>query len=387
MITLLRKNKNMVINKSNTSVTVGRLTALLLSAMMFLVGGGLAMPSMANADTFDAQINALNQQNSQNRASVQQLGAQAANYQDAINKLQAQIDNLQAEINHAQAQVTQIQTEIAQKEIELKQQKKLLGEDIRQMYVEGQISTLEMLASSKNISDFVDKQVYRNSVQSKITTTLGKITELQHQLKAQEEALQQTIRDQQSAEEQVSAQQAQQDALLGATVAQQDQINSQIKANNAQIAGLRAAQAAANGRLGGTAVAGDPGHGGYPAGWDAPVGQDTIIDSWGMYNRECVSYTAWKVYQTYGRMPYWGGHGNANQWPASAQADGIETGSTPRPQSVAISMTGYYGHAMWVESVNGNGTINVSQYNQDLTGHYSEVYGRPSAGLIFIYFN
>lgn len=385
MVLLLRKNKNMVIKKLITSVNAGRLTALLMSAVMFFIGGGLITPSLASADQYDAQINALNQQNSQNRANVQQLGAQASSYQDAINKLQAQIDNLQAEINKSQAEVTEIQTQIAQKEIELKQQKKLLGEDIRKMYVEGQISTLEMLASSKNISDFVDKQVYRNSVQNKITTTLGKITELQHQLKGQEEDLQQTIRDQQAAEQQVSAQQAQQDSLLGATIAQQDQINSQIKSNNTQIAGLRAAQLAANGRLGGTATAGDPGHGGYPARWDAPVGQDTLIDSWGMYNRECVSYTAWKVYQTYGRMPYWGGHGNANQWPASARADGIETGSTPRVGSVAISMSGYYGHAMWVEAVSGN-TIHVSQYNYDLQGHYSEMTINGS-GLIYIYFN
>ena len=103
-----------------------------------------------------------------------------------------------------------------------------------------------------------------------------------------------------------------------------------------------------------------------------------------MLNRECVSYTAWKVYQTYGYMPYWGGVGNANEWPGDAADAGIATGSTPRPNSVAIWMGGGLGHAMWVESVNGD-MIHVSQYNYDLNGHYSEMTINGS-GLIYIYF-
>ncbi|HSX06593.1 MAG TPA: CHAP domain-containing protein [Candidatus Saccharimonadia bacterium] len=148
---------------------------------------------------------------------------------------------------------------------------------------------------------------------------------------------------------------------------------------------LLVAQAAANRELGGSVVAGDPNHGGYPIKWDTPARQDGQIDSWGMYNRECVSYTAWKVYQTYGNMPYWGGVGNANQWVRDAKRAGIATSSTPKVHSVAISMRGYYGHAMWVEKVSGN-MIYVSQYNYDLHGHYSEMW-IASGGLTYIYFN
>lgn len=152
-----------------------------------------------------------------------------------------------------------------------------------------------------------------------------------------------------------------------------------------EIASLQAAQLVANRQLGGSiAVAGDPSHGGYPANWDAPAPQDSRLDSWGMYNRECVSYAAWKVFQTYGHMPYWGGVGNASQWIGDARAAGIPTGSTPRVHSVAISSHGYYGHAMWVEKVLGN-MIYVSQYNYDLTGHYSEMWVDGSY-FTYIYF-
>lgn len=150
-----------------------------------------------------------------------------------------------------------------------------------------------------------------------------------------------------------------------------------------QIADWQAAQAAANRGLGGSIVAGDPNRGGYPAQWDN-ARQDSRLDNWGMYNRECVSYAAWKVYQTYGHMPYWGGVGNANQWIRDAHSAGIATGAVPHVHSVAISLRGYYGHAMWVEKVSGN-MIYVSQYNYDLHGHYSEMWVNASS-FTYIYF-
>lgn len=150
-----------------------------------------------------------------------------------------------------------------------------------------------------------------------------------------------------------------------------------------EIADWQASQVTANKSLGGSVVAGDTNHGGYPAQWDN-ARQDSQIDSWGMYNRECVSYAAWKVYETYGNMPYWGGVGNANEWPRDARRAGVPTGSVPQVHSVAISLHGYYGHAMWVEKVQGD-MIYVSQYNYDLHGHYSEMW-LNGGGLTYLYF-
>ena len=241
-----------------------------------------------------------------------------------------------------------------------------------------------MLASSKDLSEFLDKQQYRETVQQKIKNTLDKINALKAQLKEQKTQVEKLLADQQAMNQQLGASQWQQSSLLAYTQDQKNQYTMAIKANNANIAALRAQQAAANRRLGGRAEAGDPNHGGYPAYLDN-ARQDSLIDPWGMYNRECVSYTAWKVFEAYGHMPYWGGHGNANQWPASARADGIPTGSEPRAGSVAVSMSGYYGHVMWVEAVYGDGSIRVSQYNYDLAGHYSEM-TISGSGLTYIYF-
>jgi surface antigen len=166
---------------------------------------------------------------------------------------------------------------------------------------------------------------------------------------------------------------------------QQASYNQQISANSGRIAELRREQIAANSRFIGAAGTGSACGGGYPAKW-CEIAQDSVIDSWGMYNRECVSYTAFKVAASGRYMPYWGGYGNANQWDDNARAAGIPVDTSPRAGDVAISNRGTYGHAMYVESVNGNGTINISQYNAALDGRYSTRSGMDPSGLYFIHF-
>lgn len=358
------------------------------TAALFTLTGLLAssviIAPFALADQFDQQIQQIQADSNVKRQNVTQLQVQADSYQDQIGRLQGQINVLQEQIHANETKRDDLQNQITAAQVELEKQKVLLGENIKAVYVEGQVSTLVLLASSKDLSEFLDKQQYRSTIQEKIKNTLDKINTLKAQLKEQKTQVEKLLDDQQAMNKQLTSAQAEQAQLLAYTESQKNEFNAQIKSNNVAIADLRAQQAASNRKLGGSAEAGDPGRGGYPTYLDKAA-QDSLTDPWGMYNRECVSYTAWKVQQATGRMPYWGGHGNANQWPASADADGIETSSTPRAGSVAISMSGYYGHAMWVEQVYGNGNIRVSQYNYDLAGHYSEmtINGR---GLTYIYF-
>lgn len=348
-----------------------------------LLAGATLIGGSVKADQLDAQINALEQQNSGLQANSDALATTAASYQAAVDALNAQINSLQAAIVATQNQIDELQKQIDIAQAELDHEKLVLGENIKTMYLEGDVSTLEVLASSKDLSDFVNKQEYRNSVSNKVKTTLDKINSLKAQLQKQQQQQQDLLKDQQSQQTQLQADQSQQTQLLNYTEGQKAAYDQQISANNSQIMSLRAQQAALNRKLGGAPVAGDPGRGGYPSAWNnAP--QDSLIDSWGMFNRECVSYTAWKVYQTFGYMPYWGGSGNANQWPGDAQRAGIPTGSVPKVHSVAIWNVGAFGHSMWVEAVNGN-TIYVSQYNYDFQGHYSEM-AISASGLTFIYF-
>jgi surface antigen len=82
-----------------------------------------------------------------------------------------------------------------------------------------------------------------------------------------------------------------------------------------------------------------------------------------------VSYAAWAVERSGRKAPSY--YGDAKSWVRAAMNDGVPVyTSSPQPGDVAISTAGAWGHAMYVEAVNGN-QIYVSQYNQQLSGQYS----------------
>lgn len=350
-------------------------------ALVALVGGA----TVVHADQYDEQIKALNAQNGQAQSLVNSLTAQAGSYQAAIDTLQAQIDAVRAQISANEAQQAAVQQQITDAQNKITEQKKYLADDIRTMYIDGQLTTIEELATSKNLSDYVDKEEYRITAQDQMNTTIKQIAALQIELQKQKDELNTLLASQKQQNDQLASAESQQQQMLAYTEGQKAAYNNQIAANSGRIAELRRQQIIANSRfIGGSPGTGPACGGGYPAKW-CEIPQDSVIDTWGMYNRECVSYTAFRVAASGRYMPYWGGVGNANQWDDNARRAGIPVDSNPRPGDVAISNAGTYGHAMYVEAVNGDGTIFVSQYNAALDGRYSTRTLSPG-GLVFIHF-
>jgi len=91
-------------------------------------------------------------------------------------------------------------------------------------------------------------------------------------------------------------------------------------------------------------------------------------DKWGYCTRQCVSYAAWAVEASGRSAPRY--YGNAKNWVDAAYRNGVEVSRTPQPGDVAISTSGTWGHAMYVERVEG-ARIYVSQYNAGLDGEFS----------------
>jgi surface antigen len=97
------------------------------------------------------------------------------------------------------------------------------------------------------------------------------------------------------------------------------------------------------------------------------------VDQWGFYTRECTSFVAWRMVHNNGVTDFSnsmrGGHwGNAYEWAANASRLGYRVDSTPAVGAIAYwgpNQGGAYsfGHVAWVESVNGDGSVNVEEYN------------------------
>lgn len=96
----------------------------------------------------------------------------------------------------------------------------------------------------------------------------------------------------------------------------------------------------------------------YPAKWkNIPI--DSTLDDWGMYNRQCTSFVAWRLSARNGfDMPF---HADANKWSGIARGMGYRVDSVPAVGAVATSGN----HVAWVESVDSaTGTITVEEYNK-----------------------
>ncbi len=113
-------------------------------------------------------------------------------------------------------------------------------------------------------------------------------------------------------------------------------------------------------------------------------GDPLAADEWQFYFRECTSYVAWKINERAGTTsaPYFftnwmrdGRFSDARNWAANAKAIGFETNGTPAVGAIAhwgaYEGTGALGHVAWVEAVNGDGSVRVSEYNvrSGMNGH------------------
>ena len=341
----------------------------------------------ALADQFDAQIASLRQQASSQATSAAQLHSVASGYLEQVQKLNLQIAQIQTQIALNNAKSAKLANQIAQAQIQLASKKAILGEEIKTIYLQSGITPLEMLASSKNISEYLDAQQYSDKVKTAIENDMASIVALKGQLDSQQTEVKQLLAAQEGQRSQLAQAQADATSLLAVAQTNATEADAQVRSSNSQISTLKAQQAAAiaaaSRHISGGGSGGS-GCGGYPASW-CNAAQDSVVDSWGMFNRECVSYTAWATAVRFGHyMPYWGGRGNAKQWPGDAQGDGIPVDHSPRVGDVAIYMGGSYGHAMIVESINGS-KVTVSSFNSDNDGHFS-VDEWSISNLVFIHF-
>lgn len=376
-------NVLMLIEKITNIKKIKITRTLLILLIAFITGfASFAHFTIVRASTIQDQINALREQNNQYKNALDKLRNEATSYQDAIKKIQAQIDALQGQIDANTAEQERLTREISAAEEELAKQKRVLGENIKVMYLEGQITTLEMLATSKDLSEFVDKEQYRNTVKDKIKATLEKVTQLKHDLTAKRESVEELLKIQREQQSQLAGARSEQNNLLAYNVSQQAEFNAKTKDNQAKIENLVAQQRRANfSPDGGYYFLRFPGNvnpinpANYPyrnAGFGMSPGPGCVDgdgpDKWGYCTRQCVSYTAWAVEASGRNAPYY--YGNAKDWVAAAYARGIPVFRSPEPGDVAISTAGYWGHAMYVESVSGS-TFTTSEYNANLTGQLS----------------
>ena len=360
-----------------------------MAVAVLVAGSGVfALGSHVFARDYEAEIKAKEQEASKYNSEASRLGEMADNLQSELDKINGQITAIQGQIVDSQKKIDNLNAQIKRNEILIKQRRKAMGQVLADMHVDDQISPLEMLASSNSIGDYIDKQEQRSSLRTSLNGKIKEIKALQKKLEENKKLVENTLRDQEAQRNVLSSKQSEKAKLVADTKNDQNAYSALAQKRNSEVAKLREEQLMEN-RKRFIVGSGSVGTGGYPSVWaNAPL--DAYVDPWGLYTRECVSYVAWKIHSTGRYVPHFGGAGNANQWPSTAARHGIPSGSTPKAGAAAVMNIGYYGHVMYVESVNGDGTITVSDYNRGWDGLYRgpDAPGSrmPASGLTYVYF-
>jgi peptidoglycan hydrolase CwlO-like protein len=403
----LRTSINKIKTMQKTAKILSPKHVLVLLAVLCLVGAPartllLKPAGCSSSSDCRSQIGGLEDQNDSARAALNALLAQAGSYQAALDILNAQIASINEAIAATQAKEAEIQTQIDENQAKLNQQRDILSADIKAMYVDGQMSTIEMLATSKNLSDYVDKEEYRSVVQSKIQKTMHQIAILENQLAQQKADVESLLANQQSQEAILAADQAQENSMLAYNQSQQAAFNAQINGNTAKIRQLEAEQAALNqqgtqgvyvpgsGGAGGLCDNGK-GNGGYPMQW-CNVAQDSVRTSFGYSNnnRECTSFAFWYFTSVLGHLDF-RVSGNANQWLGTSS---YPTHSIPAVGGLAVETAGTFGHVAVVQALSGqtyqglhvpDGYLLVSEMNYDYNGHFRYSFSPLSKFTGYIY--
>lgn len=359
---------------------------LILSALVLIGAGvGYVQNQPASADQYDDKIRALQADMTRYRAEADRLSAEASTLANALSQITNEKNAILAQIEVSQTQYNKLVIQIADTEKQIKDNQDALGVTIADMYLADDISPIEMLASSQNISQFLDKQEYRNSVKDELGTTIKKVKDLKTQLTTQKEEVTQVLAIQTASRDSLQAKESEQASLLAQTRNDESQYQNLIKDSAAQIAEAKRAQAVLAARTnstGGFTLIDAGSLSDYP--WNSsncPMqgylstggANGNGSDGRGYGCRQCASYVAWRIARETGKYYSWG---NGGMFASAAINAGYQNlGSNPQPGSVAVIL-GNPGHVAWVEAVNGNQVL-VSQYNYNYGagwGMYSEMW-------------
>ncbi len=290
--------------------------------------------------------------------------ASANLYQIRVNELAAQVARKEAEIANTEADINALNIQIAATQAKLESDQEALAELLIGVHFEGDSEPITILAGASSISDLAEKQARSEVVKKEVSVAATKVKQEKEKLEADKAKVEAMLEQQKQARNELITAKAEQQALVdkynGDAVAY---AAAAAQAKAEKLAAEKAEQEAHPELYRGSAYFGDNT---YPWQGDCPGRQDeytTYRDGYSIGGLvcECVSYVGWKAYEYFGiALSY----GNAYDWAWKARSwGGFRVDNTPAENTIGQTSSGIYGHVFWVEGVNPDGSINVTEYN------------------------
>lgn len=290
--------------------------------------------------------------------------ADSANaYQLKVTELSSEIASKEAEIAGTEAEIKELKDEIELTEARLLEEQEALAELLVNMHFESDAEPIKILAGATSISDLAEKAAREETAKEQISIQATQIKQTKEQLEEDKAEVEELLSQQKEAKKELVSKRAEHQSLVEKYENDAEAYAEVAKeAQKAQRAAEKAEQEAHPELYNGSTYTGINT---YPWQADCPDRQDaygTTIDGYyiGGLVCECVSYTGWKAYEMFGLVLAWG---NAYNWDNRARSAGYVVDHNPAPNTIGQIDGGAYGHVFWVENVNGDGSIDVTEYN------------------------
>ena len=174
----MKKNKNQKFTKL--------LLAIFLCTFFISSSRVYALPSL------DEQIREIEQKINENKAAAQQKQSEANDLKSQISLMdkdisatQNNIDSLNKDIANSQKEIDRLVTEIKINEERIIKNKEDLKRLVQLLYEKGSLTSVEILASTRSITDFLNQEEYNRAIEEKINNTVTEVKALKNQLAIQ----------------------------------------------------------------------------------------------------------------------------------------------------------------------------------------------------------
>lgn len=379
-----RKNKNLILKRAFIY------TFLLTLGVLF---SAFAVKSSAyNCRAGDTACQEAKDNMNQNRAEANANTREANSVAERIRQIDANIAALNAKIAENETRINELNTEIEKAEKKLADHQAALAEMLIDMHFSKGTEPISLLAGSNSISDYAEKQAREDTANEEILAASKKIKELKEDLNKKKDEAEQAKQESEAARREADSDRAEKNALK----AQYDQkaddaaaLASYWEEKLKQLAWTPPSNTSGNGSrwwgVGNT----------YPYQNNCP--RDNVrYSAYGGAVCQCTSYASWKAKEKWGITNTWGGNAynyvNARGYYVPATGINTYVDRNPAPYTIAVQTGGQYGHVMWVESVNENGSINITEYNVNWPsigcniGDFCSRKNVGSAGMWFVHF-
>lgn len=208
-------------------------TFILALILLVLIFTNISMVYATTKQELQNERDELDKKIEETSSEIQGIKSQMSNELTQINRLNSQISAYQDEIEELDSQLTTLNTQITEKEAEIKakeeafaNQKSMLEKRLVAIYENGRVSYLDMLLSSKSLSDFISKYYLISELANVDNELMDSIEKSKNEITAQKIEL-----DSQKAEAEQTKQNKERKAnTLNLTVSEKNTLVSNLSA-------------------------------------------------------------------------------------------------------------------------------------------------------------